>query len=187
MDNLKKTLENFGKSVVTGAKRRVPTASRKLKRSISSDTKVSKKSFETSISMQDYGIFIDQGVKGVGGTRKYKDGRKLATPILWKRKKVIKSPFSYKIKRPPSRVFSQWSVRTGIAPRVPKGTSAGGQFKRRKGLQFALAESVFRTGLKTTHFLTIPFNKEFGKLQKVIGDKYSLDVEKTLKKKVNKK
>ena len=186
MENLQKTLEKFGKNVVTGAKRRVPSASRKLKRSISSKTKVSKKSFETSISMQDYGIFIDQGVKGVGGLRKYKDGKKLPAPIQWKRKKVINSPFSYKIKRPPSRVFSQWSVRTGIAPRVPKGTSAGGQFKRRKGLQFALAESVFRTGLKTTHFLTIPFNKEFKKLPEDLLKNYSIDVETTLGKSLDK-
>ncbi len=174
MDTLQKTLEKFGKRVISGAKRRVPTTSRKLKRSLRSDTKVSEKetSFEFSISMEDYGEFIDRGVHGAGGTKA--DG----TP--WRKKKVFNSPFRYKIKKPPSRVFSKWSVQKGIAPRVPKGTSAGGQFKRRKGLQFALAESVFRTGLKTTHFLTIPFDKEFKKLPEQLLESFGLVAEKFL-------
>lgn len=167
MDTLQKTLDKFGKRVIKGAKRKVPSTSGKLKKSLRYHAKASKKetSFEFSISMEDYGEFIDRGVKGVGG--------KKADGTQWKKKKVINSPFKYKNKRPPSRVFSKWSIQKGIAPRTK-----GGKFANRKGLQFALAESVFRTGLKTTHFLTDPFNKEFKKLPNQLRESYGLVAEK---------
>lgn len=170
--SVKKVLDNFGKKVVTGARKELSkqnkNASKKLSNSIGYTTKESKNSFEFSISMEDYGKFIDRGVKGVGGTK--------ADGSQWKKKKVTNNDFKYSNKKPPVKAFSNWTVRRGIAPRNAKG-----QFTSRKSLQFAIATSVYHTGLKTTNFLTKPFEKAFKELPDTIIEAFGLEVEEFLK------
>jgi hypothetical protein len=169
---VKKALDVFGKSVVKQARtqltKKKKNASKKLYESISYDLKVSKNSFQLDFLMEDYGKFIDKGVHGVGGTKA--DGSK------WKKKKVTGSKFRYKSKRPPTKAFNGWVIKKGIAPR-----SSGGQFTARKGLLFAIAESVFRTGLETTKFFTRPFEVAFKKLPEQVVEAYGLEVDALLK------
>ena len=72
--------------------------------------------------------------------------------------------------------FNGWTIRRGIAPR-----RKGGQFQKRKGLLFAIANSVYHTGLETTHFLTTPFERYFKDLPDDIVEAYALEVEDLLK------
>ena len=64
------SLNKFGKRVVKEAKtaltKKKKNASKELYNSISYTFKKSKNSFEMSISMADYGKFIDKGVSGKG-------------------------------------------------------------------------------------------------------------------------
>ena len=170
--DVKKALDKFGKSVVkqsrTQLTKKKKNASKKLYESIDYNLKVSKNSFELSFEMEDYGKFIDKGVHGVGGTKA--DGSK------WKKKKVVGSKFKYKSKRPPTKAFNGWVIRKGIAPR-----SNTGQFTSRKGLLFAIAESVYRTGLETTNFFTRPFEVAFKQLPDDIVEAYGLEVDELLK------
>ena len=184
MESVKKTLQEFGRRVTKGAKDNLRREKKfgKLGKSIRHYVREGRKGqFEFVMVMEDYGKFIDQGVKGKGGSRKYKDGVKLASPIPWKKKRVLtSSPFKYKTRMPPTRVFSNWSIRRGLAPR-----GKGGQFKARKSLQFALAKSVYHTGIETTHFLTKPFNKEIivleDELEKAFGVELEVSLDKRLK------
>ena len=168
---VKQVLDTFGDNVVTGAKKELSkqgkNASKALSNSLRYDAKESKNSFEFSISMEDYGEFIDAGVKGVGGSKA--DGSK------WKLKKVTNNKFKYKNKRPPTQVFNGWTIRKGLAPR-----SKGGQFTSRKSLLFAIANSVYHTGLETTNFLTNPFNKYFKQLPDDVLEAYGLEAEEFL-------
>ena len=161
-------LNKFGKSVVkqsrTQLSKKKKNASKSLYDSIAYSLKVSKNSFELSFEMEDYGKFIDKGVKGVGGTRA--DGTK------WEVKKVANNKYKYKDKRPPASAFNQWVVRRGIAPR-----NKSGQFTTRKGLMFAIANSVYHTGLETTDFFTRPFEVAFDKLPDELIESFALDVE----------
>lgn len=172
MKDTLKALDFFGTKVVNKSKgnlkRKKKNASGKLIDSISYSTKVSKNSFEFSFEMEDYWTFVDYGVKGVGGTKA--DGES------WKRKRVTNSKYKYKKKKPPIMAFNGWTIRKGIAPR-----SKGGQFTKRRGLLFAIATSVFHTGLETTSFFTKPFEKEFKRLPNDLVKAYALDVEKLLK------
>ena len=172
MKDTLKALDFFGTKVVNKSKgnlkRKKKRASGKLIDSISYNTKVSKNSFEFSFEMEDYWTFVDYGVKGVGGTKA--DGKS------WKRKRVTNSKYKYKNDKPPIMAFNGWTIRKGIAPR-----SKGGQFTTRKGLLFAIATSVFHTGLETTSFFTKPFEKEFKRLPDDLVKAYALDVEKLLK------
>ena len=171
--SIKKALDSFGFDVVEGAKRNLKrkdkNTSKRLSNSLDYKLKIFKNSFSLSFVMEDYGKFIDQGVKGVGGTKA--DGTK------WKKKRVSsKSPFKYRSKKPPTKAFNDWTVRRGIAPRNAKG-----QFISRKSILFAIANSVYHTGLETTNFFTQPFNKEFRSLPDELTEAYGLEVDEFLK------
>jgi hypothetical protein len=72
---------------------------------------------------------------------------------------------------PPPKAFDKWTVRKGLAPR-----GKGGQFKSRKGLNFAIARSIFEKGIKPSLFFTKPFEAAFKKLPDDLVDSYGLDV-----------
>ena len=180
MTNVEKALEEFGNAVSKDAKRKLKAlgkdASGRLSKSMNYYVKGHQNSFTFSLEMEDYGKFVDKGVKGIGGERKKKNAKGQKT---WKKKKVVSSsPFSYKegIQNKPSRKhFDQWTIRKAIAPR-----SKGGQFQKRRGLLFAIATSVYHTGLETTYFLTAPFEKYFRDLPDDLTEAYALDVEQFL-------
>ena len=169
---VEKALNTFWIDVISQSKKNLKKddkiASKALFNSLQYSVKVSKNSFQTSFSMEDYGQFIDAGVKGVGGTKA--DGSK------WKLKKVTNSKFKYKNKRPPTSALNGWTIRKGIAPR-----DKGGRFTTRKGLLFAISNSIFHTGLETTNFFTKPFEKEFKALPQKLVEAYGLTVDKLLK------
>ncbi len=171
--DVKNTLDKFGRSVVkqsrTQLTKKKKNASKDLWNSIDYDLKVSKNSFQMTFSMEDYGKFIDKGVKGVGGTKA--DGSK------WRKKKVTNNDYKYKSKRPPASAFSDWIVRKGIAPR-----NKAGQFTTRKGLQFAIANSVYHTGLETTNFFARPFEVAFKQLPEDLVEAFGLEVDTLLNK-----
>lgn len=169
---VKKALDKFGSLVVDGAqkelKRKKKNASSRLSKSLDYKVKVSKNSFQLDFLMEDYGKFIDKGVKGIGGSKA--DGSK------WKKKRVTNNLYKYKTKKPPASAFNAWTVKRGIAPRDEKG-----RFTTRKSLQFAIANSVYHTGLETTNFFTKPFEKAFKKLPEELVKAYGLEVDKLLK------
>ena len=169
--SVKKSLDSFGSSVVSGSKkelaRKKKNASKNLSKSEDYAVKVSKNSFQLDFIMEDYGKFIDKGVKGVGG--------KKADGSSWKKKRVTNNLYKYKKKRPPTIAFNGWTIKRGIAPRNKKG-----QFTTRKGLLHAIATSVFHTGLETTNFFTKPFEKAFKKLPDELVEAYGLEVDKLL-------
>ena len=156
MNNREETLQKFIKYVVSQAKRNLTTsgknASKKLYNSISGESKVMPNSIGIYFDMEDYGFFQDKGVSGT--------------------KKKYNTPFSYKTKMPPAKAFDKWTIRRGIAPR-----SSGGQFQSRKGLNFAIARSIFEKGIKPSLFFTKPFEAGYKKLPDEMIDSYGLDVE----------
>ena len=67
--------------------------------------------------------------------------------------------------------FNGWTIRKGIAPRNKKG-----QLMKRKGLLYAIANSVYHTGIETTHFFTDALDNEVLKLGDEIGEAFALDL-----------
>ena len=159
--SIEKALNKFGKDVIQQSKQRLTkqkiNASKELYNSLDYNVKVSKNSFELSFEMEDYGKFIDKGVKG-----KEEDRTK-------------NSPYKYTNKMPPSKAFDKWSIRRGIAPR-----SESGQFVSRKSINFAIARSVFLKGIETTEFFTKSFEQQFAKLPDELVEAYDLQVDKLL-------
>lgn len=176
MSLVKKILDKFGRNLETAAKknlaRKDKNASKSLSNSLKFETVEKDGVFIMTGTAQDYWEFVDRGVKGKGGTKA--DGSK------WKLKRVTDNKFKYKNKRPPTKVFNLWSIRRGLAPR-----SKGGQFTTRKSLLFAISESVYRTGLETTHFLTAPAEKLLKSIPNKLIEAYGLEVEELLQKQLN--
>jgi hypothetical protein len=104
--------------------------------------------------MADYGFYQDKGVSGT--------------------KVKYNTPFSYTNKMPPPKAFDKWIVKKGIAPRKKDG-----KFTTRKGLQFAIARSIFEKGIKPSLFFTKPFEAAFKNLPNEMIEAYGLEAEET--------
>jgi hypothetical protein len=165
--NLDKALSLFSKYVVDKSKsnlnRLKKNASGNLNKSIKSEYKVSKNSFQLSFEMEDYGTFQDLGVKGSKSS-----------------KKAPNSPYKMGTGSAPKGIFktaiNAWVVRKGIAPR-----DAQGRFIDRKLLNYRIRKSIYETGLKTTNFFTEPFETAFKRLPDEVIEAYGLDIESLLK------
>ncbi len=103
------------------------------------------------ILMEDYATFVD---KGVSGTKTKYD-----------------TPYSYTDKMPPPSALDKWTVRKGIAPRDDKG-----RFMERKTLQFLIARSIYRDGIKPSLFYTEPYHKYLKNISKRLEKSYRVDV-----------
>jgi hypothetical protein len=157
LEETRDALNKFAKYVIQQSRSNLTKSgknvSKELYNSLDYDLNVSKNSFSLSILMEDYGVFQDKGVSGT--------------------EKKYNTPFKYTNKRPPASAFSNWVVRKGL-----KGTrDAKGRFVSRKGLMFAIANSVFKKGIKPSLFFTKPFEKAFKELNQELLQAYALDVE----------
>jgi hypothetical protein len=156
-------LKGFGDYVVQQSRsnltKKDKNVSKELYNSIKYDYKVSPNSFELTISMVDYGKFIDKGVKGAKSSQK-----------------APSSPYKYTNKMPPARVFDKWSVKRGFAGRDEKG-----RFISRKSINFAIARSIYEKGIETTNFFTTPFERAFKRLPEEVIQAYGLEVDSLLK------
>jgi hypothetical protein len=157
LEETRDALNKFAKYVIQESKNNLSKSnknvSKELYNSLGYNLNVSKNSFSLSILMEDYGVFQDKGVSGT--------------------EKKYNTPFKYTNKRPPASAFSNWVVRKGL-----KGTrDAKGRFVSRKGLMFAVANSIFKKGIKPSMFFTTPFQKAFKDLPEELILSFGLDLE----------
>lgn len=160
LEETRDALNKFAKYVIqqsrTNLTKGKKNASKELYNSLDSQVKVSKNSFQLDFIMEDYGLFQDKGVSG--------------------KEKKYNTPYKYTNKKPPASAFSQWVIRKGL-----KGVrDKKGRFVSRKGLQFAIANSIYKKGIKPSLFFTKPFERAFNNLPKELVKAYALDVEKLL-------
>ncbi len=153
-------LIKFGKYVVQQARSNLTKGkhnfSKELYSSIKYNIYYSGDKFSLVFSMEDYGQFQDQGVKGAGGTRNTTSSfnRKNNKGKIWKQK-APNSPFQFKDKKPPVSAFKQWAESKGLNP-------------------YAVRESVYRQGIPATKFFSTPFRLGFNKLPSEIVEAFRL-------------
>jgi len=155
--NINKVLRDFWRKVIRESKSNLNSgginSSKKLYKSLAFSTVVEKEFIGSTFVMEDYGLYRDKGVSGTV-------------------RKFANSPYSYTTKKPPASAFSGWSVRAGLAPRTSSGA-----FASRKSLQFALANHIFKMGIKPTLFFTEPFERLFKLLPDMIAEAAGDDIE----------
>jgi len=142
MSEFRKALEKYAKFVVKKSRENLEKGgkygSHNKSGALSKSIEYTIKDDKVSFLSEKYGEFLDKGVKGSKST--YPESSA--------------SPFKYTNKRPPSSVFDKWSVKSGIAPRDSKG-----KFIKRKSLNFIIANSIFRKGIRASMFFTKPFEE----------------------------
>jgi hypothetical protein len=160
LENVQQELNRFAKYVVTQSRanltRSKKNASKELYNSLGYDIKVSKNSFQLEFLMEDYGIFQDKGVSGT--------------------EKKYNTKYKYTNKMPPPSKLDKWIVKRNL--RGVRGKD--GKFISRKSLQFMIARSIYKNGIKPSLFFTKPFEKAFKNIDKDLIEAYKLDVEKLL-------
>jgi len=138
MGKFEEALEKYAKYVIQQSRsnltRKGNKASGKLSQSLGYKIQGIKVKFES----EEYGVYQDQGVKGAKST--YSESSK--------------SPFRYTNKMPPSSVFDKWTIKKGIAPRDEQG-----RFINRKSLNYLIARSIYKKGIRATMFFTKPFER----------------------------
>ena len=158
--NFKKSIETYADYVIKEARINLGKKDNqegKLSTSLSYKINSTESAYIVRFFMENYGIFQDKGVRGVDSY--YAD------------KVTSSSPFSYKSKggkfglkgMPPPKAFDKWTVRKGLAPRDKKG-----RFLPRKTLDFLIARSIFKKGIRATSFFSGPFTEG----QKIFGDEF---------------
>ena len=136
-DSIGGILQEFGNLLQTELinslqEKGVSGTSGQLQQSIIFDIDFTGSVWRFELSMEDYGKFIDQGVKGIGGNRKTKTlFGDAGSPFP---QVAPDSVFSFKPNAKPSaKHFELWARTKGLNP-------------------FAVRESVFRKGLKPNYF-----------------------------------
>lgn len=156
VSEVQKQLNEFRDAVIDQARANLKALKKdvtgRLSKSITGEVKQMPNSLGFYFDMEPYGQFQDKGVNG--------------------KKSVWNSPFSFKNKMPPPSKLDSWMVRKGIAPRDAKG-----RLLPRKTMQFLIARSIFRHGIKPSLFFTNAFQAEYKKLPDELIKKYGLDVE----------
>ena len=162
---VQKELELFKKRVIQQAKSNLTKMGKNstgaLHKGLKGDVTVFKTgNFALEFDLGKYGEFQDKGVSG--------------------KKKKYNTPFSYKSKMPPSKVFEQWVKNKGI-----KGRDKKGRFITTKSLTFLIARGIFNNGIKPSLFFTKPFENEYKKLSDDLVEAFGLDIDEFLKYTVN--
>lgn len=166
--SVKESLDLFGKRVQQQAKSNLSKLGKKdtngLYNSIGYEVKVHKNSFSLSIKMADYGEYVDKGVRGKSSNRK-----------------APTSPFKFGSgsgkKGGLTNSIDGWVQRKRIQFKDRKT----GKFMSYKNTVFLITRSIYQTGLKTTNFITKPFQNEFKKLPDEIRIQYGLEINKFTK------
>lgn len=159
-------LHKFGKSLVkqsrTNLTKKGKNNTSNLYKSLSYEVKVNKNSFEFSFLMEDYGDFVDKGVKGA------KSSAKAPT-----------SPFKFGKgtgkKGGLTKGIDRWVRQKRIQFRKPNG-----RFMTYDSTSFLIRRSVFLTGIKTTLFYSRPFELGFKRLPDDLVEAYALEIDNLL-------
>ena len=164
LNNLEFALRQFGNYVIKQARSNLTkgkkNSSKDLYDSLKAIPKQNSNNFTLSFIMEEYGVFQDQGVRGVGGTRKTTSSFKRTNNKgkIWKQKGG-KSPFSFKEgKKPSVKHFEAWSKKKGISA-------------------FAVREAVFRQGITPSMFFTKPFKQAIQNLPEQLIKAFGKDLE----------
>ena len=169
----KKELGAFAKYVIQQARSNLTKEGKNntsaLYKSLDYEIDIEKGAILVDFLMEDYGEFVDQGVKG-------KNPSSLPQGAKWSGiQKAPRSPFKFgrNKSRGLRKAINRWTIQKGL-----KGVrDSKGRFIGRKSLQYLITRSIYLSGLKATLFFTKPFNKGLQRFTDKFLDAFALDIE----------
>ncbi len=174
LSNVEKELKNFAKYVVTKSRMNLRSSDKNssgsLSKSLDSNVKVSKNSFQLAFMMEEYGVYQDKGVRGKSSSSK-----------------APNSPFKFGTgtgrKGGLTEGINKWVKRKRFQFRDKKS----GKFLSYDSTAFLISRSIYHKGIAPSLFFTKPFEKAFKGLNKDLVEAYKLDVETLMKNSINNK
>ena len=166
LKNLQAELNAFGKYVVQQSRSNLTKQKRNVTKdlynSIKYDLTEDSNNYDLAFIMDEYGTFLDKGVKG-------------AKPSLVKngKQKGGNSPYSYKTKMPPMNDIMAWAKKRNIRLRDEKGKFKKGNYK---AIGFIIQRSVFAQGIKPSFFFTKAFDNAFKRYPKLLIEAFLEDI-----------
>ena len=152
---IEKELNLFSQTVIAEArknlrqKKKITTG--KLLKSLKAKITPAKDYILLNFLMEDYGKFVDKGVKGA-------DPYALPEGAKWHgRNKAPNSPYQFgaMTSRGLKQAINRWTIQKGL-----KGVrDKKGRFLPRKSMQFMINRSIYLSGLEASMFFTDPYNK----------------------------
>lgn len=121
----------------------------KLLESITGDIDYKDGEYVVSVSMEEYGTYIDEGVNGTGFEKT--NSGKADKRFKSNRSVVTGSRFSFKDKMPPLNAIKPWATAKGLNP-------------------WAVQRSIFKKGIKGIHFFQEVLDYEADRLADYIAE-----------------
>jgi len=180
-ENLDKQIRKYAKYVVQQSKSnltRGKKAGGDLYNSITYDVDVETNAFLLEFIMDDYGAFVDKGVRG-------KDPSKVSTNAKITGQQAANSPFRFGSGNYAGswktfvKNIEGWAKKKNVRFREQKGSSKGGQFKKGnyKSIAYVIARNIYNRGIKGNMFFTRPFEVGLQKYGDDFLEGFILDIE----------
>jgi len=165
---LNKALNGFGKYVIQQSRSNLTKGKKNstsdLYNSLKYDITEEQGNFLLDFLMEDYGDFVDQGVRGAGSSSNNRT-----------------SPFKFGSgtgkKGGLTKGIEKWIKQKPIKQWKDKKT---GKFLSYKSMKFLIARSIYNKGTKPSLFFTKPFYSAFKRLPIEIVKAFKLDIEKAI-------
>jgi len=174
-DETKAYLSKFAFNVVKGARTNLTKNGKNdtsaLYNSLGSEVTVGKNSFSLAFFMEEYGNYVDQGVKG-----KESSSRAPNSPFRF-------GTGSSKGSKSLSEIMAEYAKRKGFQWRDSKT----GRFMSHQSMGYIMARSKYNKGVAPSMFFTRPFELAFKKLPDELIEKFGLDIDQLLNHSLNKK
>jgi hypothetical protein len=180
-------LNDFAKYVIQQSRSNLTNGGKnyekKLYNSLDSEINVSANSFRLAFLMEDYGKFVDKGVRGKDPSRVSKNAKIKGQQAAGSEYKFGSGNF-----RGTWGTFTngleKWVKAKGLRLRDSKGRFKEGNVKT---IAQIVARNIYFRGIKPSLFFTKPFEKAFERLPDELVEAYGLDVEQFLQYTINKK
>ena len=158
-ESIQELLNDFRDNVIREAKKNLSQRSDtgKLRNSLKSTVKESKRSIQISFEMEDYGFYQDRGVKGV------KSGKSLDN---------YQFGTGTGEKGGLTKGINKWVQRKGFQFRDKKG-----RFLSYKQTANTIIRSIWMKGIKPTLFFTKPFEKFYNRLPDELMEMFGFEME----------
>ena len=157
LEKVNKTIQMFRDYVIKESKdnlnRSKHNNTKGLYNSIKGEIVTEDKYTIVGFSMDNYGMFVDQGVKGADPSKVSKNAKITG-------QQAPDSPFSFKSKRPPSKFLEDWAKKKNIRLRDEKGRFKQGSYKT---IGMIIAKNIWARGIKPSLFFTKPFEAGYKK------------------------
>tara|TARA_R100001369_G_scaffold2282_1_gene7761 strand:- start:11853 stop:12389 length:537 start_codon:yes stop_codon:yes gene_type:complete len=167
--NLNGVLNEYAKYVIQQSKTNL-TKDKKgngdLYNSLSYDILVNNENFLVDFLMEDYGIFVDKGVKGKTST--YPETQAALSQFQYGSGTGLKGGLTRGIRQWLGKKKFQWK---------DKKT---GRFMSYESMTYIIARSIYNKGLKANLFFTRPFEKGLEKLPQELYNAFVDDVDSTI-------